>query len=96
MKRRLPAKRVSKLPEPPKERKEVKMPPPIKKVPPRMSLIDLQKEVKPVNRKTIQLNREKSKVDLLAMQLKRAAIASSIPAPSLDYKTIQHRVTKKK
>lgn len=75
-------------------KKEMEVAPATKKVPPRLSLINLQKVSTPVNPKTARLNREKMKVDLLKTQLKNAKISSSIITPSLEFRTIQHRVAK--
>ena len=62
--------------------------------PPRISLLNLQKNSKPLSQKSIRLNREQSAVDLLASQLKNSVKSSSIIAPSIDLKTIQRRVSK--
>lgn len=72
----------------------MEVPPTVKKVPPRLSLINLQKVSTAVNPKNTRLNREKMKVDLLKTQLKNANITSSITTPSLEFRTIQHRVAK--
>lgn len=66
----------------------------LKRPPPRLSLINLQKETKPSHPKSSRLRRENRKVDILKAQLKKAQIASSIVTPTLEFKTIQHRITK--
>ena len=43
-----------------------------------------------------QFNQEKVKVGLLKVQLRNAKAASTILPPSLDFKTIHHRIAKGK
>lgn len=49
-----------------------------------------------MSKKESQFNQEKVKVDLLKVQLRNAKAASTILPPSLDFKTIHHRIAKGK
>ena len=49
-----------------------------------------------MSNKESQFNQEKVKVDLLKEQLRNAKAASTILPPSLDFKTIHHRIAKGK
>ena len=49
-----------------------------------------------MSKKESQFNKEKVKVDLLKVQLRNAKAASTILPPSLDFKTIHHRIAKGK